>query len=254
MGGWSGILILVVLVNFLLALILKNRVNWSLNKAVGVAFVPVLVFIVPLFFSNTWYNQVQIQELITQFEVRLEQAELPAETDLDALKEQWRLWGPRLVKLSPGFIASLLLVLIYINAWLLKKWLAFKTKVSGPEKFTKSKLPDFIIWFFLIPALLLLLPSFGAGFIYSEKTVFFFGNILVMILPLYFWQGVLIAYFKMVNWKIPAPAAGLVLVLTLFLFGTTIGFFVNSFLFLLGIMDTWFDFRRVNKIYNGGLK
>jgi uncharacterized protein YybS (DUF2232 family) len=92
------------------------------------------------------------------------------------------------------------------------------------------QLPEKLVWGVILAAFLVLLPlpvGRDTGL-----------NLLIVASVLYFFQGLAILLFFIERWNIPLLLRSLLLVIFIF---QSVGSF---FLSLIGLADTWFDFRR----------
>ncbi len=98
--------------------------------------------------------------------------------------------------------------------------------------FTNWKLPDQLIWAVIIPALLALLPIPLLRHISA--------NLIILLITVYSFQGFSICVFYMNKWNVPILLRAFLYVMVIFqTFGTLV-------LIILGVFDTWFDFRKLS--------
>jgi uncharacterized protein YybS (DUF2232 family) len=107
--------------------------------------------------------------------------------------------------------------------------------VAGLPPFASWRLPWYLVWFF-IAALLL----GGAGESLFQKVNF---NIYILMMFLYVLQGLAVAAHLVGRGSLSRFWQGIILALA-FLFFSQILFFV-------GLFDTWFDFRKLDRAKRG---
>jgi hypothetical protein len=159
----------------------------------------------------------------------------PETAFLKNLTETW-FWTP-----LPAWIVVFTLLLLVFDVAVLRLLLRSLRKISVPSPALMWALPHEAIW-------LLLLPGF------AELAMVRFGNLpwvhlvsmnlLVLALPFYLVQGCLVAHWNMVNRGVPVQVAWVAWALLVFFAGPLFPA-AASFLLLLGILDTWFDLRRL---------
>ena len=139
-----------------------------------------------------------------------------------------------MVRITPALVISSMLLVSWINL-LLAKPLFLSKGVVYPEfgVLNQWKSPEFLVWGVIGSGILMLLP---------DRTLKVFGiNGFLILLVIYFFQGIAIVSFYFEKKKLPR-------MLRIFLY-SLIGF-QQLLLFLivgLGFFDVWIDIRRLNK-------
>ncbi len=143
----------------------------------------------------------------------------------------------QLVELAiPSLILMSILLSLFVNFQASRKIIALQGgSVAGLPPFASWRLPWYLVWFF-IAALLL----GGAGESLFQKVNF---NIYILMMFLYVLQGLAVAAHLVGRGSLSRFWQGIILALA-FLFFSQILFFV-------GLFDTWFDFRKLDRAKRG---
>ncbi|MGL1931503.1 MAG: YybS family protein [Desulfotalea sp.] len=141
---------------------------------------------------------------------------------------QMKAIAPRIL---PAVIGSFALVLVWFTATVGNWLIARRCKINVWPHFQLWVLPEKLIWLFIVMALLffapLALPKFVAV------------NCLMLLTVIYCFQGFGITVFLMNKFKVPLLLRSFIYVMIIFQsFGTII-------LVVLGLADTWFNFRKL---------
>lgn len=138
-----------------------------------------------------------------------------------------------LVRILPGIIVSMHLIIIWTNILFIKKVLIRKNiRLTSLEGLQKWKAPENLVWIVIITGMTLLLPWKGI-----KITAL---NIMIIMMPIYFFQGIAIVSFYF-------EKKGFPLMLKIFIY--SIIAIQQIFLLLivgLGFFDTWLNFRKLD--------
>jgi hypothetical protein len=157
---------------------------------------------------------------------------------LAAFAERW-LWVP-----FPAWMAVVWLLWLTFNVLVLRKFLVFRGRAAGLKPVLGWSLPTEAVLFLLVPAFTLLgLQSFGAWDGHPVLAALC-QNLLVLVLPCYLFQGFLVAQWSLLRRGFPSRLTWLGWILTLVFLGP-LRAAVALFLVLIGVLDTWFDLRRL---------
>jgi uncharacterized protein YybS (DUF2232 family) len=164
----------------------------------------------------------------------LDQSELPAGAmkNLEMAVEELRVFIPRVL---PALLLAGSLYTVWMNQvlgnWLLKK----KEQALAPWRdFKDWQLPDILVWGLII--------GIGALLFLDEPLNTAGLNLIVVLTALYFLQGLAVLASLLNRWALPLPLRILIYIFFTF---QTLG--VISMV-LLGVADTWADFRKLNPL------
>lgn len=185
-------------------------------------------------------NQVSIyQEVLKQIDVGLNDAyeayskapeiSLDVQVELQAAFARIREITP---KIFPGFLATLTLSTIWLNM-MLANWLLKKSGVVAWGDLGQWRLPEYLVWGFIVSAILLFVPG-------GMSTLGL--NLMIVMVTLYFMQGFEVFNFLCLKWSVPNPIRHLII---FFLVIQAYGFILLA---LLGLSDIWADFRKPKTI------
>ena len=139
-----------------------------------------------------------------------------------------------LVAIIPSLVAASTLLLTWFNL-LLAKPLLVKRAIHYPDfgKLNRWKAPEFLVWAVIISGILLIL---------SDGPFRLIGlNGLLILLPIYFYQGIAIVSFYFEKKQIPRYFRVFVYILII------IQQILLLFVIGLGFFDLWLNFRRLDK-------
>ncbi len=139
---------------------------------------------------------------------------------------QIKAWIPRVL---PASLISLGIMIIWVTLVVGNRLLHQHTGQAPWPEYRFWQLPEKLVWGVIMAAFLILLPLPVA-----RDTGL---SLLIVASVLYFFQGLAIVLFFIEKWNIPLLMRSLLLVIFLF---QSVGSF---FLSLIGLADTWFDFR-----------
>lgn len=131
-------------------------------------------------------------------------------------------------KIFPGFLATIVISTIWLNI-LLANWLLKKTGAKAWGEISQWRLPDHLVWVFIVSGILLFVPG-------AMNTIGL--NLLIVMVTLYFMQGFEVFNFLCLKWSVPNPIRHLII---FFLVIQAYGFILLA---LLGLSDIWADFRK----------
>ncbi len=136
-----------------------------------------------------------------------------------------------LYRLGPGWLSALLLLVAWLNLLLtrtVQRRLKWNDQSLTPLVSWRS--PGHLVW---------LLIAAGGMSILGSGTIFWVGaNLLLPLAVIYFWQGLAVAYHWLEVKKAPLLLRAAIYLLIAFLFQAALA------VALLGLLDTWFNFRR----------
>jgi uncharacterized protein YybS (DUF2232 family) len=169
--------------------------------------------------------------LTLAFGMYLEQSELPANaiTNFEIAIEQLRIFLPRVM---PALLTTGILYTVWMNQalgnWLLKKR---EESLAPWQDFQKWQLPDNLVWGLI----------FGGASLFLASPLTTLGlNIIVILGAVYFLQGLAVLISFLHKWGLPMP---LRILIYAFMFIQSIGVIALA---LLGLTDTWADYRKLN--------
>jgi uncharacterized protein YybS (DUF2232 family) len=130
----------------------------------------------------------------------------------------------------PAMLALGLLLLLLVNFQASRKIIvSLGGSVVALPPFARWRLPWYMVWLFIAA---FLLRSIGKGWLYQLSL-----NVYIVTMFLYVLQGLAIVAGQLSKWGLSRPMRTLILLLAYFFFG--------QILVLLGLFDTWFDFRKL---------
>ncbi len=140
-----------------------------------------------------------------------------------------------LVRIMPAIITAMLMITTWINILLTKKILAKKgIRLPQFEKLNRWQAPEQFVWPVILSCLMLIIP---------EKTIKIIGlNFIIILMPVYFFQGIAIVSFFFEKKNFPAMVKffiySIILVQQIFI----------PLIIGIGFFDTWIDFRKLTII------
>lgn len=132
----------------------------------------------------------------------------------------------------PSILTSFAMVLVFFTAVIGNRLYLKKCKEECWPPFQEWEISDKLIWFAIIT---------GIAFFVPVDLVRIAGsNFLILLSLIYCFQGFSIAVFFMNKWKVPILMRSFIYVIVIFQsFGTAL-------LLVIGIADTWLNFRKLN--------
>jgi hypothetical protein len=127
-------------------------------------------------------------------------------------------------------------------AWRAHFWLAAHPLGSGPARFARFTFSDHMVWLLVAGLALAIIPAEP----WLEPVRIGGANVLLVAIALYAARGA--AVLRATSGRISLPLAFVMVLIAVFLF-----VFVAGGLTLLGLADTWLDFRRRAAPANGGM-
>ena len=154
------------------------------------------------------------------------------------------------LKLQPAAVSIFWLGLLTVAAMVLRRRLAKRGLSKPSPPLSRWKSPDLMIWLLFAPAALLLLDQrhwLGEveGWI-SDLSL----NVVIVMLTVYLFQGMMVLLEKISRLGLPKLVASLMLFSGLILAALPAGRGIALGFLALGILDTWFDFRKLNPKQN----
>lgn len=136
----------------------------------------------------------------------------------------------------PAILACFALIIVWVTL-IVGNWIVAKrcNKQCWPH-FQYWVLPEQLIWLTIFTG--------GAAFVPVDAIRFLSANILILLALIYCFQGFSITVFYMNKWNMPVIFRSFIYVMVIFQsFGTII-------LLIVGIADTWLDFRKLSSLEN----
>ncbi len=224
-----------LLLGFLLGL--GMRWGWSLEWTAGIA--SGLTFTVGLVVF--WFSYGGGTEASASFQQDLQdgvglllQQYGASSADRQLVEEALQKLLPLLVKLLPGAALASTLMACWLNLLAAKRFCRIRElPLPAWPAWSHWKAPELLVWMVIVSGGLLLLP-YGSLKIAALNALMVGGVI-------YLFQGLAIVGYYFGRWKLPpvfrAVAYGIILLQQFFTLGAM----------LLGLFDTWFDFRRLSR-------
>ncbi len=199
----------------------------------------VLFFSVGVFVYST-YSSINLQQLISaEISGSIKQAVALYEKggvtgeDLELLKSSMTTAAELLKRLYPSLVTVMLIVIATCNLALLKKSLAKTTVNLVIDDFSSFRNPDQLVWILIASGISLLLPD---SLITTPAL-----NILLILILLYFFQGMAVISALVTKHSVPA------FVRILFYVMLVIQPYLLAFIAGFGLFDLWGDFRAPKK-------
>lgn len=247
MQGLFGDLILLALATWIMVREMRRRPAGTFFRPVLQGFAPIAM--VSLFvFVSLQRPEPEIAKFKENFVVQMTDATMALPESKNTLKvEDVRQVANWLLRLYPGLQCLFWLCALSAMALPLRFWLVRKGLSKSPSPLSQWKAPDFAIWLVLVPAAVLL---FGQSDWAGEPGLWVKDlclNVLVVSLAVYVFQGVMVLTEKLNRIGVPKTVTvlSMTVVLALSLFPQGRGFGVG--VLALGLLETWFDFRHLNK-------
>ena len=149
------------------------------------------------------------------------------------------------LRLQPAAVCVFWLGLLTLSAMALRKWLVSKGQAKRTLPLSQWQAPYFLIWALLIPLAVLLLDQ--RHWLGDVETWIsdLSQNLALVILSVYLFQGMMVVLQKTARLGLPKPAAILLVVSALLAALVPMGRGLGLAFLALGILDTWFDFRKL---------
>jgi hypothetical protein len=149
------------------------------------------------------------------------------------------------LRLQPAAVCVFWLGLLTLSAMALRKWLVSKGQAKRTQPLSRWRAPYFLIWALLIPlAILLLDQRHWLGEVEAWISDLS-QNLALVILSVYLFQGMMVVLQKTASLGLPKPAAILLVISALLAALVPMGRGLGLAFLALGILDTWFDFRKL---------
>lgn len=237
-----GYLFYYLLIGFVLGLGVWER--WPLLKwgGLGAFLVTAGVFVLGFLFQTLGLFDIQhiIAETLAEISQMLDQMlkQPNVKGDPAAFIEavtQMKEWVAFFPKLFPSFLFTFSLVIIAINGSFLKIIFRRKNRLQWAGQFKHLKVPAAGVWSLIVPALLFFIHRYVTSLGFLNIVAL---NVFIAAVFVYFMQGLSILCFFTGRYS-PLFRAGIYGLLILFF--QVLGLIVMG----LGLMDTWFDFRKL---------
>ncbi len=243
---WAGQLVMLALVNAVMAWrILRNprapfhqAVLWGL-AAVALAALPSLT--APAGLGGWQAFRASVQANMHEALQKAEQGSGLKGAEKDKV-EQW-VEGV-FMALLPAWTLVVGLFWLALDEFLLHWLLERMGKIPPRPPLLAWVLPEALIWILLASGFALLWMGWQGQAAGHPMVLKVAGNALVALLPAYLLEGCLVATWQMRRWRFPRWLRWSAWVVLVFLFGPLTAAFL-ALLAVVGIMDTWFDFRKV---------
>jgi len=165
--------------------------------------------------------------LVGAYETYSKAPEIPLDVQID-LQASFARIRETTPKIFPGVLATITLSTIWLNI-MLANWLLKKTGATAWGDLSQWRLPDPLVWVFIVGGMLLFIPG--------EMNIVGL-NLLIVMVTLYFMQGFEVFNYLSMKWSVPNPIRHLII---FFLIIQGYGFILLA---MLGLGDIWADFRK----------
>jgi len=232
--GMAGYLLQFGMISLLLPFLLRRNWRWGHALGAAVAVISAVLFVV--LFGSANVTGVSVSEQVAALaNAQVEQAialyttpEMAPE-QANELKSSFEKMADSISYAYPGLVVAVTGFMALLLLWLLSVLAKNRYQISG-QPFATWKAPELLVWLLI-----------GAGFVF-----FFFegllkqisANLLIILLPIYFLQGLAIVNYFFNRRQVPPFMRGLGYVLIVFLSP------VPLILTGIGVFDLWIDFRK----------
>lgn len=160
---------------------------------------------------------------------------LPEETVhlLETTFQEMKILLPRVM---PALLVCIVLMIVWFTMVAGNRLIARKTGTGPWPEYRLWTLPDKLIWVLILSSVLIMLPM------EPGRTVGL--NLLLITGLLYCFQGIAIVLFYFYKWSVPHFLRAIIYVILFF------QSFGAIFLAILGVVDIWFDLRRLHRAEN----
>ncbi|SMC26550.1 Uncharacterized conserved protein YybS, DUF2232 family [Desulfacinum hydrothermale DSM 13146] len=215
---------------------LGMRRPWSLSRMVGDAAVKVFLLGTALFWLTHAGAEGGVfahleRRLMALMEALMQGSGL-SQAQEALVRENLARIVPFVVKIFPGMALGSTIVFAWINLYLATRLLR-RQRVALPPwpQWRRWSAPEVLVWGVIAAGFLTLVPSTGARILGL--------NLLFALGAVYLLHGVAILAFYMAKWNVPGLLRGVI-------YGVVfLQQFVSLGVVMLGLFDTWFDFRRL---------
>jgi len=247
MQSLFGDLILLLLATWVMSREMRRRPESQFFRPVLMGFAPVLLVSL-LFFVALQRNDPEIVKFKESFTTQTTEASLAFAQSKEAVNpEELRQKVTLLLRLFAGLQCLFWLCALSLIAFPLRFWLHRRGLSKKAPPLSQWQAPDPAIWLVLLPAAVVLFGQLS----HDEATPAWPRelslNILVVSLSIYVFQGVMVFTEKLSRLGIPKALASCVLFVALILSMLTQGHGLAVGVLALGLLETWFDFRNLNK-------
>jgi hypothetical protein len=239
-------------VDLVLLVLLGGAMTWSMLRQpaqpffrpVILAFLPLMIMVSPMMWTDGWIESPEVKEAKLSWKKQIAQLPVPegvSEEDFQKEMGETLHW---LVFFLPGGTLVLWLAGLTLLGWGLRRFLAARGKVVPSPPLILWRAPDWMVWLFLVPALVVLPVVNGWVADPDQKFLRAGGNWVFLVAAVYFFQGV-----QVMRWRLTKMRAAwiiwLALGFTVLVLGRHAFVSLGVSLALIGISDLWFDFRRL---------
>lgn len=235
------ILIMVFLsLDFLIFLLIKQKIRW-INIIIFSTSYLIVLFLFFLFYIkkltlNNFFNYISVE--LTENLNKVLQSETTKGLSVPEIENIKIFFDFFIIKMIFAYMFLFILVIVFLNYFVVRLFVINRFKIINEvPKFTIWYLDEKVIWFLIIALAMFISNRFlNNEIIYTAaiNMIFILGN-------LYFLIGLSLIFFFMEKYKIP------IFMQVFFVF---IVFFWNHLSFiimLIGILDTWINFRKIQK-------
>jgi len=217
---------------------LGMRRPWSLTRVVGNAAVKVFLLGAVLFWLTHAGSEggifAHLERRLMALMAALVQDSGLTQAQEALIRENLARIVPFVVRIFPGIALGSTIVFAWLNLYLATRFL-IRRRVPLPPwpDWRRWSAPEFLVWGVIAAGFLTILPPVSAKIVGL--------NLLFALGAVYLLHGVAILAFYLAKWKVPALLRGVIFGLVF------LQQFVSLGVVVLGLFDTWFDFRRLNK-------
>lgn len=141
-------------------------------------------------------------------------------------------YAPVFVRLLPGAVCGVTLLLAWVNTLLAKRFcLAHRVPLPQWPPLDRWRAPDVLVWPLIAGGFLLLTPSTELSLVG--------GNVIILCGIIYLLQGLAIVVYYCEIWRLPKVLRGLLYAMLM------LQQFATLLLAVVGLFDTWLNFRRL---------
>jgi hypothetical protein len=149
------------------------------------------------------------------------------------------------LKLQPAAVCVFWLSLLTLSAMVIRKWLVARGQTLPAPPLSRWQAPDFLIWVLLLPAALLILNQRGwLGEVEAWMSDLSL-NLVMICLFIYLFQGLMVLLDRISRLGMPKPLTVCLLLFALLFAAVPQGRGIAMAFLGLGILDTWFNFRKI---------
>ena len=237
-------LIFLLLLSAVMAWSMVRRPEQSLLRPVALAFIPLAIMLLPMAWNTSWMDGEMGQAVQGAWNQSVASIPVPEGENAAEQIEAWEKRGEFLLRFLPGSTGVFWLMILSAVAVLVRKFLVGRGKTLPAKPLVLWRSPDWLIWLFLAPAVVLLVSVNGWIDDAEGRWLSLGGNALLVTAAVYCFQGLQVMRWRMSNTKRPWIIWA-VLAVTFLLLGGAALVSLAMTLAMVGIFDYWFDFRRI---------